>query len=212
MGRRPKFESPRKFEKQVGKYFDSIRSVEPVLEKRLAYAKDERGQPLLDADGGLITEKDKEGHDKRRWELVKTADGKPAKREVWLEPPTVTGLCAWLGISRETWREYAGKEGYAEVVESARRRIETYLQTRMIEDGKSARGAIFSLQHNFGWKTRSEVSVDEPTRAAMVAAGPQTLEEKLAVLRELDLKLPGLETDREETNEQEEKHESTEAV
>lgn len=193
MGRRPKFESPRQFERLVGKYFDSIRRVEPALEKRLVYAKDERGQPLMDAEGGLITEKDEYGHDRMRWEAVKTADGKLARREVWLEPPSVTGLCNALGISRETWREYAGKEGFAEVITAARQRIEAYLQTRMIEDGKAARGAMFSLQYNFGWKNRSEVSLDGPTRAAVAAAPPRTLEDNLALLQTMGLRLPGLE-------------------
>lgn len=193
MGRRPKFASPRQFERLVGKYFDSIRRVEPALEKRLVYAKDERGRPLLDAEGGLITEKDEYGHDRMRWEAVKTADGRLARREVWLEPPSVTGLCNALGISRETWREYAGKEGFAEVITAARQRIEAYLQTRMIEDGKAARGAMFSLQYNFGWKNRSEVSLDGPTRAAVAAAPPRTLEDNLALLQTLGMKLPWLE-------------------
>jgi hypothetical protein len=66
----------------------------------------------------------------------------------------------------------------------ARGRVEAYL-TERLEDGKASRGAIFSLQHNFGWKERQEISLDEPTRKAVTQPKTMTMAERLEILREI---------------------------
>lgn len=68
----------------------------------------------------------------------------------WLRPPGMAGLMLHLGVSKETWSNYGKLEGYREVVERARARMEDYWTTRL--DGKGSRGAKFALSCCYGWR------------------------------------------------------------
>lgn len=175
---RPKKYAAAALEKAVEAYFDSICYQETILRK--VPEMDENLRPVLD---------DK-GHQVYKFEPVVTADGKPAMATRWIEPPGIMALCLYLGIDRATFDRYGKMEGetpeaerFRNTVTRARGRVEAYL-VGQLEDKSAARGAIFNLQQNFGWKDRKEISLDEGTQKAISARG-MTMEEKLALLRDV---------------------------
>ena len=134
------------------------------------------------ADTGERTAKGKPVYTERE---VLDADGQPVYRTVYTSPPTVTGLCLALGISRDTWENYARDEaypGYADVVRDARLRFEAYLEEELLSREKGVQGIIFNLQNNYGWREKRELELGEATRQA-VRTQELTMEEKLALIR-----------------------------
>lgn len=177
IGRKRKYETARAFAKAVNAYFASISYLEPV----------ETEVPLMHQDpktGRNVPERDADGHVVYEKVQLLTEDGKEATVRRWIEAPSITGLCLYLGFSgsRETWRQYAKLEEYAEVCEMAKSRVEEYLTQQL--GGKGANGAKFALEHNFNWKERVEHSLDEKTAKA-VSTARMTIEEKQAYLQEL---------------------------
>jgi hypothetical protein len=72
-------------------------------------------------------------------------------------PYTMAGLAVALGTSRPTLVNYAGRKGYAEVIQRAKDRCEAYAEACLFS-GKGATGVIFNLKNNYeGWKDKSEV-------------------------------------------------------
>lgn len=81
-------------------------------------------------------------------------------------PLTVSGLATWLGLTTKTLRhyekEYSGTE-YAEIISTAKQIIETYAEEALFDNRKCS-GAKFSLQNNFGWAEKQEVSGETVVR------------------------------------------------
>lgn len=71
------------------------------------------------------------------------------------EPYTVSGLAYHLGTNRQTLINYGNKEKYIDTIRSAKARIESDVERRLLE-GQAA-GPIFSLKNNFNWKDKSEL-------------------------------------------------------
>lgn len=66
-------------------------------------------------------------------------------------PPTVTGLALALGFTqRKSLIDYAKREGFADIIAMAKSRVEMYCEERLF-DRDGVKGAMFSLQNNFGW-------------------------------------------------------------
>ena len=123
------------------------------------------------------------------------ADGQPVYKTVYTSPPTVTGLCLALGISRDTWENYFDEDvypGYADIVRRAKLRMEAYLEEALLSREKSVQGIIFNLQNNYGWREKREVELGEATRRA-VRTEAMTMEEKLALIREAAADAGGIE-------------------
>lgn len=76
------------------------------------------------------------------------------------KPYTLSGLCVYLDISRETWREYSNKPEYVDTVKRARVIVENYTEENLINGKLNAIGAIFSLKNNFNWVDKQEVTVN----------------------------------------------------
>ena len=176
IGRKRKYESARAFARAVDAYFSSICYFAPVETKVTKMKEDPKTRlnvPMRDAEGHVIYETVR----------VLTEDGKPAMTRMWIEPPSITGLCLYMGLgSRETWRQYAAREEYEEICALAKSRVEEYLVQQL--GGKGATGAKFALENNFDWKERKEHSLDEKTAKA-VTTSRMTIEEKQAYLQEL---------------------------
>lgn len=179
---RPKKYTAASFQRACEAYFDSISYLEPRM-KRVA---------VLTEDG--LPELDGFGHQKFKHQQVVTADGKPAFETCWTEPPSLTGLCLYLGIDRATFARYGTpdpenpeeSERFCNTVTRARGRVEAYLESRL-EDKSAARGAIFNLQQNFGWKEKKEIELGTGAQSAVaVGAGLQgmTMADKIAMLKE----------------------------
>lgn len=178
---RPKKYTAAGFEKACEAYFDSICYREPKMKPMVK--RDNQGFPILD----------KYGHQQIRYEQIVTADGRPCFETIWAEPPSLTALCLYLGIDRATFARYGApdpdnpeSERFCNTVTRARGRVEAYLESRL-EDKSAARGAIFNLQQNFGWKEKKEVELGPNAQNAVaVGAGLQgmTMAEKIAMLKE----------------------------
>lgn len=161
-------------------YFASISYQRPVTRPEMIL--DDDGLPLLDDYG----------HTRYKQVPVITADGKEAWETCWIEPPSIQGLCLYLGIDASTFSRYQkpdpedpDSEKLAEAAKMAKARVEAYLISRL-EDKGAANGTKFNLQHNFGWMEKKQ---EDPAGGAGGAKiGDQltgkTMAEKLQMLQE----------------------------
>jgi hypothetical protein len=69
---------------------------------------------------------------------------------------TIGGLCLYLGISKDTFSEYAKRPEFAETIKKARTRVETWTEEHAIMGDVNPLFSIFSLKHNFDWKDKRE--------------------------------------------------------
>lgn len=125
--------------------------------------------------------------------------GEPIRVVEYIRPPTVGGLCLYLGIDRSTWQNYADGRLYpelADVVAGAKARMECWLEEELLTREKNVQGLIFNLQNNYGWREKREVELGGETRrtvAESAQARPMSIAEKMAVLREASKALGGAE-------------------
>lgn len=88
-------------------------------------------------------------------------DGKPddKEEEYWVrrpEPPTITGLCLYLGFeSRQSFYAYGEKEEFSYTIKRARMMIESEYE-KNAQFAKTPAFHIFALK-NLGWSDRMEV-------------------------------------------------------
>lgn len=174
---------PKAFREGCEAYFASISYAVPVT----------RPEVILNDDG--FPALDDYGHPLYRYIPVITADGKEAWETKWTEPPSIQGLCLFLGIDASTFSRYMkgdpeDPEGMklAEAARLAKARVETYLISRL-EDKGAANGTKFNLQHNFGWMEKKEIELGAGAQKAVTAAG-MTMEQKLALLTEIGAEVP----------------------
>lgn len=66
---------------------------------------------------------------------------------------TITGLCLYLGLTKETFYEYARREEYKHILNRARLMVENSYEISLRENGRT--GDIFALK-NFGWRDKVE--------------------------------------------------------
>ena len=115
-----------------------------------AYFQDCQGKPLLDEDGTAVTDK----------------YGEPVI--IGAHPPTVTGLALALGFTgRQALLNYQGRKQFMDTITRAKSRCEEYAESRLF-DRDGARGAQFSLEHNFRWRAGGDSGEDTLARAAKV--------------------------------------------
>lgn len=142
MGRKKKYESPAKLKKAVQAYFNSISYQRPVIVSTPTGSVDEKGQ--LEYSARLLTINE-DGT------LDMSGTGKPKTIIEYLETPSLSKLCVFLDISRETWSKYSADEKLSPVTEWAKMIVEGYWNDKLSESGKSERGARFALSAGFGW-------------------------------------------------------------
>ena len=124
-----KYKKAADFEAKVNEYFGNISAEEPVMRT------DFKG---TDADGKKIY----------RVSPVLMKNGEPMQKTVWYTPPTIGGLCLFLGISRKTFGEYALRGGkYAEAVEDARMKVCAYLEEKISDpEIRNVKGVQLALE------------------------------------------------------------------
>ena len=164
-------------------YFASISYRRPVT----------RPEMVLDDDGCPVL--DDYGHTRYKQVQIITADGKEAWETCWIEPPSIQALCLHLGIDASTFSRYQkadpedpDSEKLAEAAKLAKARVEAYLISRL-EDKSAANGTKFNLQHNFGWMEKKEIELGAGAQKAVTATS-MTMEEKLALLKEIGAEVP----------------------
>lgn len=165
---RPKKFTAAKLRKEVERYFDSISRTITVKEKK---------------DSG---ERDKDGH--VVWEFVDIINdlGEPLRKREYIVPPTVGGLCDYLGIHRSTWNDYCNPELHPEFSDTttrARGSMRAYLETELLTR-KDVKGVIFDLQNNYGYTDRKEIEIGSETKKLM-AMQSMTTEAKEEILKQL---------------------------
>ena len=70
------------------------------------------------------------------------------------EEITITGLCIYLGLNKDTFYEYSKREEYKEIIEMARLIVENSYEKSLRKYGRT--GDIFALK-NFGWRDKQEI-------------------------------------------------------
>jgi len=78
-----------------------------------------------------------------------------------VKPYTISGICVYLGISRDTWSEYGKQEGYSDTIKIARLIVENYVEEGLLNGSVNPIGAIFNLKNNFDWVDKRELTVGQ---------------------------------------------------
>ena len=148
-------------------YFDSISRTVEVTEMVPTGEMDSKGHAILAA------------------KKVYNDRGEAIRTREYLVPPTVVGLCLYLGIHRATWARWCDHQAHPELEEATewvssvlRAWNEEQLLTR---NDKAVKGIIFNLQNNYGYTQKVEVEAGPQTREVQTL----TTQEKLALLQEL---------------------------
>ena len=142
VGRKKEY-TPQKLGKAVRRYFDSISREITVTE-------------MLPTD-----ERDDKGHVIYEQVPVENSLGEPMKTIQFLIPPTVGGLCAYLGIHRDTWNSYCNSEEFSDTTTYARGRMHAYLEQEMLtRPGKDLKGILFNLENNYGYSEKMNITTD----------------------------------------------------
>jgi hypothetical protein len=76
-----------------------------------------------------------------------------------IKPYTITGICVYLDISRETWREYSERAEFAETIKRVKTIVGNYIEEGLLNGSINAIGGIFNLKNNFGWVDKTEFVV-----------------------------------------------------
>ena len=102
----------------------------------------------------------------------------------YIRPPSISGMCLYLGIDRSTWGNYCDEKlhpEFGDVTALTRSRIEAWLEEQLLMREKGVQGIIFNLQNNYGWKQKQEIGLDDKTRQT-VAASSMSAYDKIAVI------------------------------
>lgn len=72
-------------------------------------------------------------------------------------PITITGLCLWLGTTRDTLMEYQRKQEFSDTIKRLKLYAENYAEEYLYNpNGRAVVGAIFALK-NFGWSDKLQI-------------------------------------------------------
>lgn len=143
--------------------------------------KRKRGRPAFYATPADLQRKVDEYFDDCAGELIVGNDGAPVldrqgkPQYRGRHPPTMTGLAVYCGFTNRSLfaRQKKRGHGFAAVVEQARLRVEQYAEMRLY-DSDGYRGAVFTLQVNFGWNGNgvNEDANDNSRSSAVNIIGP----------------------------------------
>jgi len=140
------FKTPQALGNAVAKYFLKISKIEKITEPT----------PLTDDEGRYIT--NRKGDVVMAPRPVLNDKGEEMYHRIYIVPPSVSGLCLDLNISRKTWAKYCAEDGYKDVCDQAKLRIEAYLTEQLNERKKNLAGIIFNLQNNYGWREKKDIT------------------------------------------------------
>lgn len=101
--------------------------------------------------------------------------GELMHRTEYLRPPSISGMCLYLGIERSTWQNYCNPKLHPEfqdVTAMARVRIEAYLEEELLTREKNVQGIIFNLQNNYGWRNKPDKEREDEQEAGVIVLAP----------------------------------------
>lgn len=131
-------------------------------------------------------EKDSDGHAILRTRDILNDLGEKITYTEYVVPPTVGGLCDYLGIHRSTWADYCDEKEHPEFSDTTTRaqgRMRAWNEQELLTR-KDVKGIIFNLQNNYGYKDKKELEFGPKAARTMAASGMST-SEKAALLEEL---------------------------
>ena len=73
------------------------------------------------------------------------------------KPYTVSGLCLYLDITRETLCQYEKMDIFSDTVKKAKTKIENWIEEHSLSGDLHPVVSIFNLKNNFGWKDKQEI-------------------------------------------------------
>jgi len=79
------------------------------------------------------------------------------------KPYTVSGLCIYLDITKETLLNYENKKEFFSTIKKAKLKIENWVEENSLMGKVNPTAAIFNLKNNFGWKDKQEPQTDTAT-------------------------------------------------
>lgn len=141
MGRMKKYTAAA-LNKAVKRYFAGISRYVPVMESYDTGKKDNMGH-IVYAEREVINQL-----------------GERVLKLNYLTPPSLGGLCLYLGISRETWSEYSRDRETAATCRYARELIQLWNEEELLTR-KDVKGIIFNLQNNFGYTDKKDVQLHD---------------------------------------------------
>ena len=139
MGRAKKY-TPRTLDKAVDAYFRKISRTREATELVATDKKDKNGHPIFET------------------RPICNDDGETIRYREFIIPPSITGLCLFLGISKQTWANYSADPEFLDPTTRARESVEAWLHVELDRRTKGTDGIKFDLQQNFGWSEK--ISVD----------------------------------------------------
>lgn len=84
------------------------------------------------------------------------------------KPYTISGLCLYLNITRETLNAYSKLDEYSDTIKQAKNKIENWLEENSLIGLTNPTVSMFNLKNNFGWKDRTEVEQTNLTLAEKI--------------------------------------------
>lgn len=84
------------------------------------------------------------------------------------KPYTISGLCVYLDVSRDTLCEYEKLDEYSDTIKKAKKKIENWLEENSLAGLTNPTVSIFNLKNNFGWKDRTEIEQTNITLAEKI--------------------------------------------
>lgn len=156
MGRPRKYTTRAKLDEAVERYFRSISRTVDATEEVPTGLFDDRGRQIM------------------RLDKIYNDDGRPIRLVRYVKPPTVSSLCLFLGITRQTWAEYCDADRHPEFLDTTARtraRMECWLEEQLLTRQKGVQGIIFNLTNNYGWSDKREIELGGETRRAVAGEG-----------------------------------------
>lgn len=90
------------------------------------------------------------------------------KRDTRYKPYTISGICVYLDISKETWNRYSKQAEYHDPIKRCKARVENYVEEGVLNGSLNSIGGIFNLKNNFGWVDKTEVTFNkEPEKLSL---------------------------------------------
>jgi hypothetical protein len=168
IGRRKKYKSETALCGEIEGYFKSI--------SRTVDAKERSDTGEKDSDGRKIYEES----------IIYNDKGEKIRYTEFVIPPTLGGLCEYLGIQRSVWSEYCDMDKHPEFHNAtayALGRIRGWNESELLTR-KDVKGIIFNLQNNYGYSDRRELDIGSKASKACDIQG-MSISEKAVLLRQL---------------------------
>lgn len=77
------------------------------------------------------------------------------------KPYTVSGLCLFLGISREELLKLAKHRTHSEICKKTALKIESFIEENALLGALANNPALYSLKYNFGWTDKPVQKSDD---------------------------------------------------